>query len=82
MAAEGQSNKMVSNVEVCLKQSCVIEFLHAEEVAPTEFHGDQRDDVSTVKRWVVHFSSDDSNSGSPLLVQIFMSSVQFLFLCW
>ena len=71
---------MVSNVEVCLKQSCVIEFLHAEEVAPTEFHGDQRDDVSTVKRWVVHFSSDDSNSGSPSQVEIFLRAAFWLLL--
>jgi len=31
MAAEGQSDKMVSDIEVHLKQSCGIEFLHAEE---------------------------------------------------
>ena len=30
-------------------------------------------DVSTVRQWVVHFSSGDSDSGSPPLVQIFMS---------
>jgi len=31
--------------------------------------------VSTVRWWVVRFSSGDSNSGSLLLVQIFMSTV-------
>jgi len=32
---------------------------------------------------VVHFSSDDSDSGSPLLVQIFMSTAGWLLvLCW
>ena len=31
MAAEGQSDKMVSDMEVCMKQRCVIEFLHAEK---------------------------------------------------
>mgnify|MGYP001858900571 CR=1 FL=1 len=36
-------------------------------------YGDQTMDVSTVKRWVVHFSCGDGNSGSPLLVQIFTS---------
>ena len=29
-------------------------------------------DVSTVSWWVVHFSSGDSNSGLPWLVQIVM----------
>jgi len=36
MAAEGQSDKMVSDMEVCMKQRCVIEFLHAEKIAPTD----------------------------------------------
>ena len=31
MAAEAQSDKMTSNVEVHMKQRCVIEFLHAEK---------------------------------------------------
>ena len=35
-------------------------------------------DVSTVRHWVVYFSSDNSNSGSPLLVQIFTSAAHFL----
>ena len=30
-------------------------------------------DVNTVRRWVVHFSSSDSDSASYLLVQIFTS---------
>ena len=29
MAAEGQSDRMVSDVEVCMKQKRVLEFLHA-----------------------------------------------------
>ena len=33
-------------------------------------HGDQTVGVSTVRWWVVHFSSGDSNSGAPLLVQM------------
>ena len=33
-------------------------------------NGDQAVDVSTVKQWVVCFNSDDSDSGSPLLMQI------------
>jgi len=34
--------------------------------------------VSTVRQWVVFFSSDNSNSGSPLLLQIFTSAAHFL----
>jgi len=30
MAAEGQSDTMVSNMEVCLEQRCEIEFLDVE----------------------------------------------------
>ena len=82
MAAEGQSDTMTSDMEVCVKQSCVTEFLlHAETVASTDVHwcflntcGDQPVDVSTVRQWMVHFSSNGSNSGSPLLVQICLSA--------
>jgi len=38
LAAEGQCDKLVSDVEVNMKQRCVIEFLHEEEVAPTDIH--------------------------------------------
>jgi len=65
-------------MEVCVNQRCVIQSLHAEKIAPTDIHqcvlsiyGYQTVDVSTVRSWVVHFSSGDS--GSPLLVQIFTS---------
>ena len=79
MAAEGQSDKMASDREVRMKQRCVTEFLHMQKkIAPTEIHqrllndhGDQTVEVSTVRQWVVHFSSGDS--GSPPLVQIFTS---------
>ena len=57
MAAEGQSDKMVSDMGVWMKQSCVIELLHAEKMAPTDIrqhlpnvYGDQAVDVHTV-RW-------------------------------
>ena len=77
MAAEGQSDRMASDMEVHLKQRCGIECLHVEKMAPTDIHGymlnvsgDQTVNVSTVRWWVVCFS----NSGSPLLVQIFMST--------
>ena len=70
---------MASDMEVQMKQRCVIEFLHVENMAPTNIHqwllnvdGDQTVDVSTVRQWAVHFSS--GNSGSPLLVQMFTSA--------
>ncbi len=56
MAAEGQSDKMASDMEVDTEQRCVVEFLHAEKMAPTDIHqcllnvyGDQMVDVSTVR---------------------------------
>ena len=59
MTAEGQSDKMASDMEVRMKQMCVIEFLHAEKIAPSDIHqrllnvyGDQTVDVSTVGRLV------------------------------
>jgi len=68
MTAEGQSDKMASDMEVRMKQRYVIEFLHAEKIAPNDIHrrllnvyGDQTVDVSTVRRWVVRFSSGDSD---------------------
>ena len=35
-------------------------------------------DVSTMRQWVVCLGSGDSNSGSPLLVQIFTSGARRL----
>jgi len=50
-----------------------------KKMAPVGIHqcllnvyGDQAVDVSTVRWWVLRFSNGKSNSGSPLLVQIFM----------
>ena len=70
----------MSDVEVRMKQKCVTEFLHVERMAPTGIHwhslnidGDQAVDVSTVRWWVVRFSSGGNKSGSTPLVQIFMS---------
>ena len=57
MAAEGQSDRMVSDMEVHMKQRCGTEFLHVEKMAPTDIHqhllnvyGDQTVDVSTVRQ--------------------------------
>ena len=57
VAAEGQSDRKVSNMEVCVKQRCGIYFLHAEKkMAPTDIlqlllrvYGDQIEDVSSVR---------------------------------
>ena len=38
MAAEGQSDKTSSDMEICMKQECVSEFFHAQKMAPTEIH--------------------------------------------
>ena len=72
MAAEGQPDKMAFDMEVRVKQRCVTEFLHAKNMAPIDIHqyllnvsGNQTVDVSTVRWWVVSFSSGNSNSGSP-----------------
>jgi len=55
MAAEGHSDTVASDMEMCMKQRCVIEFFHVEKVAPIDIHwclldiyGDQTVDVSTV----------------------------------
>ena len=57
MAAEGQSDKMASGMEVRMKQRGVIEFLSVEKMAPTDIHqhsvnvdGDQTVAVSTVRQ--------------------------------
>ena len=58
MAAEGQSDKMVSDMEMHIKQRRVTEFLHVEKTAPIVIHrqllnvyGDQPGDVSTMREW-------------------------------
>jgi len=57
MAAEGHSDKMASDMEVLMKQSYVIEFLHERKMAPTDFHqcllkvyGNQKVAVSRVRQ--------------------------------
>ena len=56
MAAEGQSDRMASDMGVWMKQRRAIELLHVEKIAPIDIHwhllniyGDQTMDVSTVK---------------------------------
>ena len=38
MAAEGQSDKMMSDMKMHVKQRCVIEFLHVEKNCLLEIH--------------------------------------------
>ena len=52
-AAEGQSDRMLSYIEIRMKKRHGIEFLHVEKNAPM--------DVSTVRQWVIWFSSSHSN---------------------
>ena len=62
--------------------------LWKNKMAPIDIHrlllniyGECTVDVSTVRQWVVRFSSDNSNSGMSPLVQIFMSiACRFLFI--
>ena len=68
MAAEGQSDKMVSDMKVLMKQRGGTEFLHVEMMTPTDIHqfllnvyGEQTVDKNTVRWWVVRFSSGNNN---------------------
>ena len=77
MAAEGQSDTMVCDMEVHMKKRCITEFLHAEKMAPTDIHQcllnvyrDQIVDVSTVRQWMVHFRSDGGDKKYKTAVQI------------
>ena len=67
MVEEGQCDRVASDMEVHMKQRCVTEFMNEEKMAPIDMHryllnvyGDQTVDVSTVRQWVMHFSSGDS----------------------
>ncbi len=57
MAAEGQSDKTVSDMKVWMKQRCGIEFIHVEKMVPTDIHqhllnvyGEQTVGVSAVRQ--------------------------------
>jgi len=58
MAAEGQSDKTASDMEVCMKQRGLVELIHAEHIILIDIHQnllnvdrDQTVDVSTVRQW-------------------------------
>ena len=85
MAAVGKPVKIMSDRKVHLKKRCVNEFHHAEnDVTHWHFlsiYGDQTVNERTVRWWVVCFSSFNSDSGSPLLLQIFTcGACRFLFI--
>lgn len=37
MGREGQSDRMESDMEVCMKQRCELELLHVDRIAPLTF---------------------------------------------
>jgi len=83
MAAEGQYDRMASDMEVWMKQRCGAKFLNAVKMALIDIHGhlvnvygNQGVDMSTVRWWVVPFSSGDR--GSPSLMQSFEPGMQAL----
>lgn len=66
MAAEGHTDKTASDVEVHMKQRYGTEFLHVEKTKSIDIHRlllnffeDQKVDVSTVRLWVMCFSSSN-----------------------
>ena len=68
MAAEGQFDKMVSDIEVHMKERFVTELLHAHKIATKDIHRrllnvyrDQTVGVSTVRQWFARFSSGNSD---------------------
>ena len=57
LSAKGHSDRMVSDMEMHMKQRCVTEFLHVEKMAPTDIqwhllniYEDQTMDVSTARQ--------------------------------
>ena len=86
MAAEGQSDRMASEMEVCVKQRCGTEFLCAEKMAPGDIHwclqnayGHQTVNVSTVRwwwqwQWFTSTGADAYNCSAQALVHCKMHS--------
>jgi len=62
MTLEEQVEALTKKVQ---EQAEIIDYL------TKKLYGDQTVDVSTVRRWVVHFIGGNSTSGSLLLVQIY-----------
>jgi len=81
MVAEGQTDKMASDMEVQMKQRRGNEFSVWKKMASIDIHGhlvnnngDQIVDVSTVRQWVLQFSCSGSDSESSPLVQMYMNA--------
>ena len=82
MAAEGQSDKLASDMEVYINEGCLIESLHTGKMAPTDIHqcllnisGDQIVDVSTVRWLLVCFKWN--SSGNIELWRLFPIKIKF-----
>ena len=67
MAAEGQSGRMVSDMEVCMKQRCGIKLTVDSHWHLLNVYGDQTVGASTVRQWVECFSSGNSHVLESLL---------------
>ena len=87
MEAEGQSDRIVSGMEVSMKQTCAIEFLHVEKIILIDIHWCllniseiQTVDVSTVRWWVVCFSSNNSDCFNSTGADFYKHSMQLLFI--
>jgi hypothetical protein len=52
MSAEGQSDKMTSDMEVCMKQRSVTESLYAEKIAPSGIHQCLLNVYRETKQWM------------------------------
>ena len=82
MAAEGQSGKIACGMETQMKQRCGMEFLHLKKNC-TRWHSlvlaecfwRPNSGCEHSRAVVVRFSSGDSDSRSPLLVQIVLNVV-------
>jgi len=69
MAADGQSGRVVTDMEVHMKQRCVTEFLYTKHLSHIDIHwhsvniyGDQTVDDNTVRRrWALCFHSGNSS---------------------
>ena len=82
-AAEGQSDRIASDMEVCMKQRCATEFLHVEKNLFIDIHqhllsiyGDQKCVASGGDCWELVFCNQVfalSNSVIVLLVSIVVS---------
>ena len=75
MAAEGQSDKMASDMKVHMNQRCVTDFLTMGKIVPVDIHlcllstdRHQTVDVSTVMLWVECFSNDTTIAAVKLWV--------------